>query len=105
MSGNSYACAKHDKMNHQKTVTTSATAKKSCCSEKSGDKKGCEGTCGHSTCKCTSACSSFSSATVSYLCSEMNSIDYAFTSMVKTNHNTPSISDGFSSLWLIPKIG
>ena len=93
MSGNSYACEKHAKMNHQKTETTSDSSKKSCCKEKSGDKKG------------TSACSSFSSATVSYLFSEMNVVDYSFTSLVKTNHNTPSIADGFSSIWLIPKIG
>lgn len=105
ISGNSYACEKHAKMNHQKTETTSDSSKKSCCSEKSGDKKGCEGNCGHSGCTCTSACSSFSSATVYYLFSEMNVVDYSFTSLVKTNHNTPSIADGFSSIWLIPKIG
>ena len=105
MSGNTYACAKHAKMDDHKTETTSATSKKSCCSEKSGNKKGCEGNCGHSSCKCTSVCSSFSSATVSYLFSEMNVVDYSFTSLVKMNHTTPSISDGFSSIWLIPKIG
>lgn len=105
MSGNSYACEKHVKMNHHKTETTSSASRKSCCKEKSGDKKGCEGSCGHSSCKCSSACNSFSAATVSYLFSESNVVDYSFTSLVKTGHTTPSISDGFSSLWLIPKIG
>lgn len=102
---NSYACAKHAKMNHPKTEATSSTSTKGCCSEKSGSKKSCNGKCGHSGCKCASGCSSFFSTKVSYFFIPLCSVDFSFTSLVKTNHNTPSLSDGFSSIWLIPKIG
>ena len=105
MSVNSYACEKHAKMNQPKTESTSSASKKGCCSEKSGDKKACDGKCGHSGCTCASGCSSFSSTKVSYLFIPFNLIDFSFHTLVKTNHNTPSLSDGFSSIWLIPKIG
>lgn len=105
MSVNSYACEKHAKMNQPKTESTSSASKKGCCSEKSGDKKACDGKCGHSGCTCTSGCSSFSSTKVSYLFTPFSAVDFSFHTLVKTNHNTPSLSDGFSSIWLIPKIG
>ena len=83
-------------------------SEKSCCTgdtESDDSEKGCEGKCGHANCGCSA---SAPSPSVGFL------PEFSFTtvvfckapiSQVKFSYTTPSISDGFSSIWLIPKIG
>ncbi len=80
----------------------------SCCkSHESSDVEDttCCGQCGHSTCTC-SATSSTSTFTLVAMTFFDPSITYFF-ALKKTNFNylSKSISDGFLSIWLIPKIG
>lgn len=78
---------------------TKSTKKKSC--KKDVDNGDCEGNCGNSKCGCASF------RTISSISFFIQSVDYSnFLSSIKVNfyYPTPSLSDGYSSLWLIPKI-
>lgn len=91
----------------KKEVSSTKTEKKSCCesNDKSeNDNKGCNGNCGHSKCGCSSTCPPSS---VSFLCEinfKNNVFSYSSIEKVKFSYATPSILDGFYSIWLIPKI-
>ncbi|MFT6638762.1 MAG: hypothetical protein ACJAYP_001348 [Flavobacterium sp.] len=84
----------------EKEVTT--TKEKSCCDNDS-DEKECEGSCGHSKCGCAStSTSSFSSIFVQL---KFNTVfNFSVITKVNFHYTMPSISDGYSSIWLIPKI-
>ena len=85
-----------------KEVTTTKTKEKSCC-ENDSDEKGCDGACGHSKCSCASTCITSSSSVFVQL--KFNTI-FNFSTIVKVNfhYTIPSLSEGYSSIWLIPKI-
>jgi len=108
MPNTTMACGKSSEKNScKKEISSNKAEKKSCCGdENSKDKnhKGCKGNCGHSKCGCSSTCPTSS---VSFL-SEINFKNYMFSyssiEKVKFSYTTPSISDGFYSIWLIPKI-
>lgn len=107
MPSSAVACSGGSKHSCEKEVTSTKTEKKGCCgndSSNSKDKKGCNGDCGHSKCGCSSTCPTSS---VSFL-SEINFKNYMFSyssiEKVKFSYTIPSISDGFYSIWLIPKI-
>ena len=102
-----YACGKGTKDHTCKMeVTANGTKKMSCCEgEKSSNKKGCGGKCGDSKCGCSSACPSVSFSITPVNFSKNNVFDFSSTMRIKFSYVTPSISDGFSSIWLIPKIG
>lgn len=108
MPNNAFACGKgSEKSSCKKEISSNKTQKKSCCADentKDKDNKGCGGKCGHSKCGCSSTCPTSS---VSFL-SEINFKNYMFSyssiEKVKFSYTTPSISDGFYSIWLIPKI-
>lgn len=108
MSGNAIACGKDSGKSYcKKDISSAKSEKKSCCNSansKDNDNKGCKGKCGHSECGCSSTCPTSS---VSFL-SEINfkNIMFGYSSIerVKFLYTTPSILDGFYSVWLIPKI-
>ena len=91
----------------KKEISSVTKEKKSCCGNDKPigkDHKGCEGKCGHSECGCSSTCPSSS---ISFLIeTDINSNIFSYSSIekVKFLFATPSISDGFYSIWLIPKI-
>lgn len=77
--------------------------KKMCCSKKEGNKdKKCDGKCCTSRCNCIPAPLSFFINSDIPLKNNTNSI----TSMnwVKFPYYSPTVSDGFYSIWLLPKI-
>ncbi|WP_353076510.1 hypothetical protein [Flavobacterium sp.] len=98
-----------DNLKHtcKKEVSSTETEKKCCCgndSSKSKEDKGCKGDCGHSKCGCSSTCSSSSVSFLPEIIFKINFIRYSSIEKVKFSYTTPSISDGFHSIWLIPKI-
>ncbi len=100
---NTFACCS-DKQSCEKELSTTKTKEKSCCdSNNNSDDKGCNGSCGHSKCGCPSTCvSSSTSIILSYKSSSI----FNFTTLNKVNffYKIPSILEGYSSIWLIPKI-
>lgn len=100
-----YACVK-------KTVAT----EKACCKEKAADKKqsksccdsdsseddSCEGKCGNSNCT-TSTSSGFSLFVYNEIELSTNNFNFS-TRKIKFHYAENLLSDGFTSIWLIPKI-
>lgn len=85
---------------------TAKTTKKDCCQKKSHSENekqtGCKGKCGQALCSASAA----NSAVVSAASFEMEQNNFNFSS--KKQRFYPSVSftsDGYSSIWLIPKIG
>ena len=108
MSNSGYACGRvNEKMDCEKKATskkeTANSCKKDCCKETKKDKKGqhgCSGKCDHSG--CTTSFLQFSLIT-----NEIDLSDNLFnfsTGKQISYYNTTSISDGFTSIWLPPKI-
>ncbi|MFD2907558.1 hypothetical protein ACFSX9_02305 [Flavobacterium ardleyense] len=100
---NTFACGSHEK-SCSKEVSTSKTASKSCCSSTQGsEEKDCDGSCGHSSCGCSSTCTtSIASIFVQYKFD--NFINIPTIAKVNFYYHAPSLSEGHSSIWLIPKI-
>ena len=106
MPGTSYACGS-DSGNHScKMEMSSKTKMKDCCSKNTKSKeskdKGCSGKCGQSMCSVSSVNIGITS-TIQY---EFPVINFNFSEKKQNFSNTVSVpSDGYTSLWLIPKIG
>ncbi len=108
MPNNAIACSvKSSKKCCGTEVSFSKTEKKECCctdKSNSEENKGCNGNCDNSLCGCASTCTT---STVSFL-SEINFETRVFNFPAVEKVNFPnaqsSISDGFYSIWLIPKI-
>lgn len=101
----SYACGNKTEKSCRKTETTSKTEKKDCCNDnhsKNNDNS-CGGKCGHRNCT-TSTSVNFS--IVSFNDFKFNNNNFDF-SLEKQNfyYSKTNISSGFTSIWLIPKIG
>lgn len=91
----------------KKEVSSSKSQKKSCCSNDSSkekENKDCNGNCGHSKCGCTFA-SSPSSVIILFELNYKSNLFY-LSSIEKDNFSTTSspLSDGYYSIWLLPKI-
>ena len=91
----------------KKEISSTKKEQKSCCdsdNSKEKDHKGCKGICGHSKCGCSSTCPTSSVSFMSEI--EFQSLNYSVYLIEKTqfSYTSPSISDGFYSIWLIPKI-
>ena len=101
MSSNSFACGNDSNLcDKEKTAVNSK--EKSCC-DNDADDKGGEGHCGHSNCGCASTCvSSLPIIFVQLKCSTI--YNFMVINKVNFSYTTPSLSKGFSSIWLIPKI-
>ena len=108
MPNNAIACSvKSSKKCCGTEVSCSKTEKNNCCctdNSNSGESKGCNGNCDNSLCGCASTCTT---PTVSFLPQiNFETRIFNFSTRAKVNFSTasPSISDGYSSIWLIPKI-
>lgn len=104
ISSNTFACGSHEK-SCSKEVASSKVDSKSCCSNTNdAEDSGCDGGCGHSNCGCSSTCTtSIASIFVQF------KLEHFFNIPAVTKVNfyfyEPSLSEGHSSIWLIPKIG
>ena len=103
------ACGKSsEKHSCKKEISSSKTEKMSCCdndtsSEK--DNKGCQGTCDHSDCGCASPCSTTPLNLFLEIVFQNSTLSYSVIEKAKFPYSSPSILDGFYSIWVIPKIG
>ena len=108
MPGSAIACGKgSEKSCCKKEISSTKKEKESCCdsdSSKEKDHKGCKGNCGNSKCGCSSTCPTSSVSFLSEINLKNNMFSYSSIEKVKFLYTTPSISDGFYSIWLIPKI-
>jgi hypothetical protein len=100
----SHACGlKAEKACCTKEVSSKSNAKK-CCKDNStnNEHKGCDGKCGHANCTSASVLTLF--AVFTDVVFSANVFD--FSDEKQQFHDLKTfISSGFSSLWLIPKIG
>lgn len=100
--GNSKATSTQKECAKEKMASKDAE-KMDCCSKKSKeDKKGCDGKCGQSVCATSSG------SGVAFLNFEtivpIRILNFSF-EKEKIYTTVETLSDGYSSLWLIPKIG
>ena len=101
----SYACGTKTEKSCCKKETTSKTEKKDCCKGKHSkdEDKSCGGKCVHSNCK-SSTSINFSLISFYEIEFKNNSFDFS-AEKSKFYHSKTFISSGFTSIWLIPKIG
>jgi hypothetical protein len=97
---NTFACGS-EKQSCEKELSTTKTKEKSCC-DNNNDDKGCNGSCGHSNCTTVSSVG-FSLFIYNEIEFTNNNFDFS-TSKSKFYHSENLLSDGFPSIWLIPKI-
>lgn len=102
----SYACENSSAKHSSRKETTSKMDKHDCCKNdnhsKTKNHEGCGGKCSHSKCGCASSCNT--SISINEL--NFNSNIFNFFSRKQNFYSyETSISSGFNSLWLIPKIG
>ena len=101
----SYACGTKTEKSCCKRAKLEKIEKKSCCNNKNTKDKdnSCGGKCGHSTCTTSTF---LNLSMVSNF--EINFKNYSFDFLIakpKFYHSKTFISSGFTSIWLIPKIG
>jgi len=95
-----FACGMHSE---KKSCNKETTEKMDCCKNNSRSKsKSCNGKCGHSNCV-SSSTTSFN-VVFSEVKFQINNFDLSEKEQNYFNSEA-NISSGFSSLWLIPKIG
>lgn len=100
---NIFACGK-DGVNHTCKTTHSTNKSKaecSCCNKKNNSHNNC---CGHSKCGCSATCHTSIALSVFLQSSQNNNYDFSFIEKVKFPSYDSSVSEGFYSIWLIPKI-
>jgi len=100
----SYACGTKTEKSCCKKEISSKAEKKDCCKNKQSKEQdnSCGGKCGHSN--CTTSTVNFSIISFYEIEFKNNNFDFS-TQKPKFYHSETFISSGFSSLWLIPKIG
>ena len=101
-----FACGNHSEKNSCSKEMSSKTGMKDCCSSdshsKSKNHNGCNGKCGHAMC----SVSSFNIGVVSSITSEVQDNVFNFSTKKQKYYQSASFtSAGYSSIWLIPKIG
>ncbi|WP_245176788.1 hypothetical protein [Flavobacterium aquidurense] len=109
MSNSGYACGKASEKTscEKKTISkkeTSDSCEKDCCKDNHSSKKdqhGCNGKCDHSG--CTTSGLAFSLIATNEFEFDNNLFNFS-TEKTTLHHKTASISDGFTSIWLPPKI-
>ena len=101
-----FACGNHSGKNSCSNKSSANTETMDCCKKDSHSKtknhEGCGGKCKNSKCGCVSSCNS-STVAVSELNTNGNLFNFGSEKIKFYNYET-SISSGFNSLWLIPKI-
>ncbi|MCF6132762.1 hypothetical protein [Flavobacterium wongokense] len=92
----------------KKEMSSKKAEKKNCCGNdkdsKNKDHKGCKGNCGHSQCNCSSICSVTPLTLFTEFVFENNTPNDAVIKRTRFSYTAPSISEGYYSIWLIPKI-
>lgn len=105
MSNSGYACGKSAaETSCEKKTNPSNSCQKDCCKKSHDSKKeqhGCKGKCDHSG--CTTTALQFSLITVNEFDFNNNLFNFSSEKSI-SYHKTARISDGFTSIWLIPKI-
>lgn len=101
-----YACGSSSANDSCKMEMSSKTKTKDCCSKKTKSKeskdKGCSGKCGQSICSVSSVNIGIAT-TIHY---EIPNAIFSFSEQKQNfSHSVSFPSDGYVSLWLIPKIG
>jgi hypothetical protein len=97
---NSFACGS-EKHSCEKEITTTIAKETSCCDNNNGY-EGCNGKCDHSNC---TTISSFGFSLFIYNEIEFTNNNFDFyTNKSKFYHSENLLLDGFTSIWLIPKI-
>ena len=101
-----FACENNSSKHSSRKEISSKTCNEDCCKNdshsKSKNHEGCGGKCNHSKCGCASSCNS----SVSITEWDINTNRFNFSLAKQNFHNyETTISSGFNSLWLIPKIG
>lgn len=108
MPDSAIACGKGSEKNCCKNeISSTEPEKKICCNSdnsKAKNHEGCKGNCDQSGCGCSSTCPPHSVSFLSEINFKNNMFSYSSIEKVKFLYATPSISDGFHSIWLIPKI-
>ncbi len=101
------ACGETSQKNPNTEQTSShKSEKKNCCeNHNSKEKKGCEGDCEHSKCSCSTTCTSTSISFLTEIYFKNSTVNCAAIKRIKFHSSTPSVLDGFYSIWEIPKIG
>ncbi|WP_298152283.1 hypothetical protein [Flavobacterium sp.] len=99
-----FACGKNSKHSCKKEASAK-TEKDDCCEngKHSGNNHdGCGGKCGHSSCGCATSCA----AGITFLKETIFQKDFlnSYAEKQKFYSHETTISSGFYSLWLIPKI-
>jgi hypothetical protein len=107
MPSTAIACGNHKNVSSCGMEMTSKTKKKDCCSKESHSKskkeKGCTGKCGQGLCNGNS---SVNTAVNTNDIFEMQQTVFNFSTEKQTiDHAVSFLSDGYTSIWLIPKIG
>ena len=106
MPNNSFGCENNSAKQTSSKETSSKMEKEDCCKNDSHSKtknhEGCGGKCNHSKCGCASSCNT--SVSINELNFNKNIFNFFSEKQNFYNYET-SISSGFNSLWLIPKIG
>ena len=106
MPNNSFGCENNSAKQTSSKETSSKMEKEDCCKNDSHSKtknhEGCGGKCSHSKCGCASSCNT--SVSINELNFNKNIFNFFSEKQNFYNYET-SISSGFNSLWLIPKIG
>lgn len=99
-----YACGNKSEKSCCKTETSSKKEMKECCKKQKDteEKTPCGGKCGHSN--CTTSTSSYSAVLFNELVLTRILFDFS-TEKQKFHHYETTTSNGFTSVWLIPKIG
>ncbi len=101
-----YACGSGSGKHSCKMEMSSKTKMKDCCNKKSNSKeskdKGCSGKCGQSMCSVSSANIGIT-APIQY--EILNTVFSFLEKKQNFSHSVSFISDGYTSIWLIPKIG
>ena len=101
-----FACENNSSKDSSSKETSSKMDKDDCCKNDSHSKtknhEGCGGKCSHSKCGCASTCNT--SVSINELNFNRNIFNCVSEKQNFYNYET-SISSGFNSLWLIPKIG
>lgn len=106
MPSTAMACGNSNSSKESCAMEMTSKTKKSCCGTKSCSKnekqKSCSGKCGHAACTTSSVSMSFLlNATFE---TPNNVFDFS-TERQKFYSTDAILSDGYSSIWLIPKIG
>lgn len=104
---NAFACGKDAVKHSCKMEHSSKKSKKECCccGKKSDKDKSSNGSCSHSKCGCSSTCQTSVTLPEFFTNYTSENSDFSFVEKIKFFYTYLPVSNGFQTIWLIPKIG